>query len=369
MIPIDIYWYWLVNIPHVGRITIQKLLKKFENPYNIFMANASELLECIENEKKVSMISDSKDICQIEKAYRCLDEKHIVFVHPDSSMYPAVLKCIPDMPYGLYLKGKMPDTAFKSIAIIGTRNCTRYGMEMARYFGRELAACNINIVSGLAKGVDGYAHIGALEAGGYTLGVLGCGIDQIYPVENFELFMQMEERGGIISESNLGIKPFAGLFPQRNRIISGICDGILVIEAMEKSGTFITVDQGLEQGKEVFAIPGRVTDQRSVGCNNLIKSGAHIVTEVQDVLDILGIQQIVKNRITQKERIQCIEQKMSLAPLEKIVYSCLRIEPKYLDDIIYEVKVAPWEVCKALNSLVIKDIVIEAPRNYYAVKL
>ena len=240
---------------------------------------------------------------------------------------------------------------------------------MARFFGKELSKCGIGIISGLARGIDGMAHAGALEVEGYTLGVLGCGIDRIYPEENYRLFVQMEKSGGILSESNLGVLPVPGLFPQRNRLIAGLSDGILVVEAMEKSGTFITVDQGLEQGREIFALPGRITDKTSAGCNNLIKLGAHMITEVEDILEILQINRKNVHKTGKINDFTAEVNKMSLAPLEKMVYSCLRIEPKYLDDIILETKITPQEVCATLNRLSVRGAVVETAKNYYAVKL
>lgn len=365
----DYYWYWLTNINGIGRKTIQKLLNIYGTPEAVYLENEEKVSVCFQNVKQKEAFSMSKREDHIIHSYQKLTGRGVSFIHRDLECYPAKLRNIPDAPFSLYLKGNLPPEDQKTIAIIGARNCTRYGSEMARYFGRELSKCGIGIISGLARGIDGMAHTGALEAGGYTLGVLGCGIDRIYPEENYRLFMQMEKSGGILSENNLGIWPAPGLFPQRNRLIAGLSDGILVVEAMEKSGTFITVDQGLEQGREIFALPGRVTDKTSVGCNNLIKLGAHMITDVKDILEIL---QINGKNIQKSGKISDFMSevnKMSLAPLEKMVYSCLRIEPKYLDDIIYEAKIAPQEVCTALNRLVVKGAIVETARNYYAIKL
>ena len=282
----------------------------------------------------------------------------------------AEIKNIPDAPYGLYYKGSLPDDNKKSIAIIGSRNSTNYGRQMAKVFARELAGNDIIIISGLARGVDGMAHRGAVEAGGYTLGVLGCGIDIVYPQENYELFLEMEKNGGIISESNIGVKPYSSLFPQRNRIISGMADGILVVEAREKSGTFITVDQGLEQGKEIFAIPGRIIDDNSKGCNNLIKLGAHFVTDVSDILEVLGVADYTVD-MNKKEIKICKNTRVKnlLAPTEKMVYSVLSVEPKYIDDIIAETMIAPQEVCMYLNKMEMMGIIDEPSRNFYSLIL
>lgn len=365
----DYYWYWLNNIPGIGRITIHRLLDVYKEPEEIYLADEREIKHFLQRDGQLEAFVVSKKEKVIQKGYQSLEEKKVRFLHPDSRDYPEMLHNIPDPPTGLYLKGELPPKDCKTIAVIGARQCTRYGMEMARFFGRELSLCGISIVSGLARGIDGMAHTGALEADGYTLGVLGCGIDRVYPEENYQLFMKMEKSGGILSESNLGIAPVAGLFPQRNRLIAGLADGILVVEAMGKSGTFITVDQGLEQGKEIFAIPGRILDDKSVGCNNLIKLGAHMVTEVADILEVLHIDHERMPKGNAFDRGKKNVKKNLLAPVEKMVYSCLRIEPKYLDEIIEEVRIAPQEVCMALNHMVITGVIVETTRNYYAIKL
>lgn len=364
-----LYWYWFSQAPGISRMMKHKMLDYFASPEQIYYAEEEKIKQFCVQERCRQHFLESRKENDILHSFRELAEKGIQFVHMKSECYPKRLTVIPDSPIGLFLKGSLPREKEKAVAIIGTRECTRYGSEMARVFSRELGKAGIQIISGLAKGIDGMAHLGALEGKAYTLGVLGCGIDVIYPKENFELFMRMERSGGILSESGPGVKPYAGLFPQRNRLIAGLADGILVVEAMEKSGTFITVDQGLEQGKEILALPGRNIDARSRGCNNLIKMGAHIVTEVSDVFEILHFKNantITMAELTDPER---FVHKNLLAPNEKMVYSCLRVEPQYLDDIIRKVQIAPQEVCMALNHLVIIGGVVETTRNYYALKL
>lgn len=383
----DHLWYWLSN--NAGRSTITKLLEYFGELNEVFRTDNSQIEYFIENNNTRLVLDDfikSRNPELIIQNYNRLKDYNITFIHRNSVEYPERLRNIPDAPYGLYLKGKMPEPEKKAIAIIGARNSTYYGREMSRLFSGELARHGIVIISGLARGIDGMAHVGALEAEQYTLGVLGCGIDQVYPKENYQLFIQMEKSGGILSESNMGIAPNVSLFPQRNRLISGMADGILVIEAREKSGTFITVDQGLEQGKEIFALPGRVMDPNSKGCNNLIKMGAHMVTEPGDILEILNIDENVSdnkdisfeinsNKYNNKKRIKrdfirkAEAAKNLLAPIEKIVYSVLSVEPKFIDDIISETKIAPQQVCMILNKLSVDGIINEPVRNYFTIKL
>ncbi len=365
----DMYWLWLHEAPGITRVTKWKMLEYFSTPEEIFYATTDMLKSFITKSTSLDMFMESRDEDSIYQAYNLMEENQITFFHTKNEMFPQSLRLIPDPPLALYVKGYLPKKDEISIAIIGARDCTRYGSEMARFFGRELGKAGIQVISGLARGIDGMAHRGALDAQAYTLGVLGCGINVVYPEENYDLFMKMEKCGGVVSESGLNVKPHMGLFPQRNRLISGFADGILVVEAMEKSGTFITVDQGLEQGKEIFALPGRNIDVKSRGCNNLIKMGAHIVTEVSDILEIVRSKNTQAMRVSDLingDRFVC---KNLLAPNEKIVYSCLRVEPQYLDEIICKSQIAPQEVCMALNRLAVIGGAVETSRNYYALKL
>lgn len=365
----DMYWFWLQEATGLSRGTKQKMLDYFIVPEEIYFASEAQLKQFSRRESGVEKFLASRKESIIMNNYKKLIDSGVHFVHRESKEYPMRLKNIPDRPIGFYYKGRLPADDKKTIAIIGARDCTRYGSEMARFFGRELSKAGVQIISGLARGIDGMAHAGALEAGGYTMGILGCGIDRIYPEENYKLFMQMKQSGGILSESGLGQKPYAGLFPQRNRLIAGFADGILVVEAMEKSGTFITIDQGLEQGKEIFALPGRNIDVKSRGCNNLIKLGAHLVMEVSDILEIISADKTDTLTLSELMDTNSFVYKNLLAPNEKIVYSCLRVEPQYLDEIIWKAQIAPQEVCMALNHLAILGGAVETTRNYYALKM
>ena len=214
-----------------------------------------------------------------------LDKNKIKTIKLEDSTYPEKLKEIYNPPKTIYLIGNEKLLNQKSIAIIGCRECTRYGAENAYKFGYELAKENICVISGFAKGIDTYSHKGAVSAKGKTIAVLGCGLDIIYPPENIELYKQILLQGGaIISEYPLGSKPEKYHFPERNRIISGLSSGVLVIEAKKKSGTMITVDFALEQGREVYAVPGNISSENSYGTNELIKEGATPVTSINDMI-------------------------------------------------------------------------------------
>ena len=204
--------------------------------------------------------------------------------------YPENLRNIYDPPICIFIKGNKKILNNIGISIIGCRQCSNYGMNMAKHISCGLAKYNINIISGMAKGIDSYAHIGAIMAKGITIAVLGCGLDIIYPRENIKLYNDiLENNGAIISEYIIGTKPEKMNFPARNRIVSALSDGVLVVEARKRSGTLITVDFALEQGKDVYAIPGNINSPQSIGTNELIKDGAKCVTCASDIIEDLQI--------------------------------------------------------------------------------
>lgn len=282
------YAHWLYNVPGMGRKTIRHLLSVKGTPEAVYHAKEQELesiLSVLPGKQKLAQrITASKQNWNIEKAYAVLWKKGIRFVCLGMPSYPGRLARIPDAPYGLYFRGKLPEEERPAVAIIGARSCSEYGKRMAQHFGSALAMAGIQVISGMARGIDGLGQEAALQAGGYSLGVLGCGVDICYPAENRELYERLCETGGVCSEYPPGTAPRNSLFPSRNRIISGLSDAVLVIEAKNRSGTLITVDMALEQGKEVYALPGRITDALSEGCNRLLQQGANVVISVEDMI-------------------------------------------------------------------------------------
>ena len=219
--------------------------------------------------------------------------RYICALEPE---FPEKLRNIPNPPQGLYVRGRLPDPGKRTVSIIGSRNNSEYGRGAADYFARELSKHGVQIVSGMARGIDGISQTAAVKSGGESFGILGCGIDVVYPNENRKLYEDILERGGLISEYPPGTPPRAALFPQRNRIISALSDILLVIEARRKSGTSITVRCALDQGRDVFAVPGRITDPLSHGCNTLIADGAGIATCPGDILEALGLIKSGRNK-------------------------------------------------------------------------
>lgn len=292
------YWIWLSLIKNLGAKRKSKLLELYKTPEKIYKLPKEELLK-IEGigEETVKNIMLSKNEKILDYHIKYMKENNIDIIHIYEESYPQILKEIYDPPISLYIKGNKEILNNKNIGIVGCRKCTDYGKKAAKYFAYNLAKENINIVSGLAKGVDSYAHLGCLSTYkenqncgkiysdcGKTIAVVGNGLDMVYPKENIELANEIIKSGGaIISEYPCGTKPDKMNFPARNRIISGLSSGIIVVEAKEKSGTLITVDFALEQGRDVFVVPGNINSIYSVGTNELIKQGARLVNCYKDI--------------------------------------------------------------------------------------
>lgn len=285
------YAYWLMCAP-IGDATKSRLLLRFGRPSGVFEASERALLDSTlsigKKERWIAYIKERKEE-NAKREYEELQTKGILFYPEYHPFYPVKLLSIPARPFGIFVKGKLPDIRQRSLAIVGARDCSEYGQYVARHFAEKMAQNGVAVISGLARGIDGIAQRAAMEAGGESFGVLGCGADICYPKSNEKLYRMCMERGGILSTYLPGTPPTPNLFPPRNRIISGLSDGILIIEASEKSGTIITADLALEQGKDVFVIPGRVTDRLSDGCNSLIRQGASLIQSPEQLLEELNI--------------------------------------------------------------------------------
>ncbi|MBQ9232767.1 MAG: DNA-processing protein DprA [Lachnospiraceae bacterium] len=388
----DLLNLWFNNIKGIGALSKRKLRDTLGNVENIYDA-PEELVADILDEKRAAIIHTSRNMSNAAEIRDELFEKGIDIVYPGHEDYPQKLLNICDPPDILYIKGilkKKLNIYNMNIGIVGARNASVYGRELAQMFGRELAKNDINIVSGLALGIDGMSHRGALAAGGYTVGVLGCGIDVIYPRENASIYFDIEKNGAIISEYGPGVEPNPGFFPIRNRIISGLSDGLLVVEARKKSGSLITADLALEQGKQVYAVPGRITDKNSEGTNNLISQGAMCVVSPKDILDDLnritmnGVyeknyinKKYENNNLSKKENVsyekfaQDIDavNKNSLAPAEKMLYSCLSLEPTYIDDIIEKLKIGVSDTISLLYNMEEKGLIKQPLKGYYIISV
>lgn len=362
-----IYEYWLGSIPNIKAKKLLTMIEYFGSPEDVYKASLKAMEQMIRecNSKELNFtdrdleaIMIGRDMDLISKNLEYLNTHDIKYITMLNRTYPDKLRYIYNPPFLLYYKGKpLPDNK-KIISIVGARECSIYGRETAKYIAAALAKEDIIILSGLARGIDTYAHIGALSEEGTTYGIMGCGIDICYPVENIDLYMDMQVKGGIISEYGPGCKPLAYHFPMRNRIISALSDGILVIEAKEKSGSLITVDMGLEQGKEIYAVPGRITDKLSEGCHNLIKMGAKLVTTPMDILEDL-LEYNPSKEIKQLELVDILPQD------ELAIYELICLSPKHIEELVVLTGFDIGKLMENLLSLELKDLIIQPMKNYY----
>ena len=269
------YLFWLVSVPWIGQGPIPKILNAFGSAKEAFEASDEELLKRSGSKQVNELIKYRKE----NNIFRKYDEflrggMKLSFLWDDD--YPERLKYIPDPPIGLFYYGQLPENNKLSTAIIGARQCSPYGVKTARELGEELGRNDVNVISGMAFGIDGISQKAAIEAGGKSYAVLGCGADICYPESNSDLYEMLMENGGIISTYPPGTPAVSRYFPPRNRIVSGLADTIVVVEARARSGTLITVDMALDQGRDIYAVPGRIGDELSAGCNGLIGHGARV---------------------------------------------------------------------------------------------
>lgn len=275
------------------------------------------------------------------------------------AIFPEKLRNYPDMPKELYCRGALPDPGKPSIAIVGARACSSYGRVQAFRYARTLSEAGVQVISGLAYGIDAESHRGALEGQTPTFAVLGCGVDICYPNRNRKLYEQiLWQQGGIISEYAPGTPAVAWHFPARNRIISALADVLLVVEARDHSGSLITARYALDQGKSVYALPGAVSDELSLGCHKLIYDGAGIAYSPEILLYEWGI--LNKNDKKQKEK-----RKLGLASDLNMVYSCLDLRPKNPDFIVRKTGYPAWKVNNLLLELQLMGLIRETGRHYY----
>lgn len=326
-------------------ITPKELFFESERELMCLFSGSSVIQEFLIFRKKVNW----------EEEWRKIDDKDIKMVTLWERDYPILLKEIKNPPLYLLYRGSIQGERY--IGIVGTRTPSSYGIKMAENFSKELVKYGFVIVSGLAYGIDTYAHRGALEGNGKTFAVLGSSLDFIYPSGNLKLAERIIEKGALISEYPLGTRPSKYTFPQRNRIISGICQGILVIEAGRKSGALITANFAVEEGRDVFAIPGRLIDDKSIGTNKLIKDGAKIVLDIVDILEEYKIPYEIKSN-----------EEIFLTEEESLVLKVLKYEPVFIEDLLGELKMSLSKLMFLIISLQAKGLVDEYPGLKYAKK-
>ncbi len=359
----DKYLIWLAGVKKIGPVRMKRLLEHFGSAKAVWEAKPHELLkiEGINKELCHNIISSRKED-KLETYLNNLTKFGVMTIDINSGFYPELLKETYTPPYLLYLKGDINILKGNCIAIVGSRNASYYGKKVAFKLAGQLARRGFVIVSGLASGIDSYAHKGALSVGGKTIAVLGNGLDVVYPRENYSLMKEIFRSGLMLSEYPLGTSPLRGNFPARNRIISGLSLGTVVVEASERSGALITADFALEQNREVFAVPGNINSPTSVGANMLIKQGAKIVNSVEDVLEELpvnvGTKKIPKGDSDGKTGTKS----------EGKVLNFIGWQPIHIEDLQKETGLQAGELNAFLARLEVDGSIERLPGNYYVLK-
>ena len=362
------YNLWLYCISGIGSAKIEHMLGVFGTAERVFHATSSELaqIEGLTNENIKNILDNASDEVLLARS-NWIKERGVAFLSRLCADYPQALREIVAPPFGLFVKGKLPDDDAPRVAIIGSRRCTEYGRSVSHKLALELAAAGVVVVSGFAKGIDSVAHKAALQAGGETIGVMGCGIDICYPAENKQLMNDITNSGCLMSAYLPSTKPLPAYFPARNKIISGLCKAIIVVEASMRSGTLITVGHALEQGREVFAVPGSILSSLSEGTNLLIKEGAAVATSAEDIISVLGIKP--KNANT-SDKEQKKSEKQELDNSETAILRCIRdAQPAMFDHIAHTTGLATSEVNYVLVMLEMKGFVEKLPGLRYIAKV
>ena len=363
----DIFYWLALNLtPGVGSIFIKRLLDRFKTPEAVFRAPLKELLRIEGLGEKVAGEIQKGPSEKVVKGELSLLEKagaRIVTLKDDD--YPKRLKDIYDPPALLYLRGELKREDELAVAIVGSRKTSAYGREVTERIGEDLAHHGVTVVSGMARGIDSVAHKGALQGGGRTIAVLGCGVDVIYPSENRSLFHQIINQGAVLSEFPMGSPPEAGHFPRRNRIISGLSIGVVIVQASAESGSLITAGYALEQGREVFAVPGNIGVEGSRGTNQLIKEGAKLVESSEDILEEILPQWRREGEMAQKGR----DAVATLTEAEKLLYGLLGETPLHIDAIIRETRLDPGSVSSLLLNLELKGLISQWPGKCFSKKM
>ena len=356
-------WIGLSSIPGIGRVTFRKLIAHFGSASRVLDASHDELRESAGLSEKLS--SELRSFPWQERADKELaqaDSAGVAIITAADPEYPAPLLNTPDPPLFLYIKGSLLPEDGSAVAMVGTRTPTHYGLTVTHRMAYELASQKITVVSGMARGIDTQAHKGALAAKGRTIAVLGCGIDTAYPPENKALMEEIARTGAVMTENPFGTKPESGYFPARNRIISGLAAGTVIIEAAEDSGSLITADYALKQGRKLFALPGNTSSPLSRGTNNLIKKGAQLVETAGDVLKGLDIYKGSKTPAA------ITAQLPPLTPGETSVFKTITNEPKHIDVIMAECRSAPGKLSGVLITLELKGLVKQLPGKYFVLQ-
>lgn len=355
----------LSMVPGVGPQTARALLKRFGSAGRVLSATISELRTVANvGPKLADKISRAHQECDAEGELTLCRRSNVRILPRDDPEYPPPLENIPDPPALLYCKGQLESRDQLAIAIVGSRHCTPYGLRVAERLAAGLARVGITVVSGLARGIDAAAHRGALKAGGRSLAVLANGLASVYPPEHEDLARALTEGGALLSEMPMRQVPLAGLFTQRNRVISGLSLGVVVVEATPRSGSLSTANHAMEQNREVFAVPGPVDSLSSRGCHRLIRDGARLVETVDDILEELG--PLVKEvRTAPDEPPVRHPAELTLTDPERSLLGRLDDTPTGVDDLIAATRMTAAQVMATLSVLELKRMVRRLPGHRF----
>lgn len=350
-------------VPGIGPRHQRSLLDYFGNPESIFAASLTELERVSGVGPKLArLIHAARTTDHAESEVKTCQQHGYRLLRMGTDEYPENLTEVCDAPLILYCRGELKAQDNLAVGIVGSRRCTLYGTQQAERFGRALAMAGITVVSGLARGIDAAAHRGALAAGGRTIAVSATGLNHIYPPEHVELAEQISKNGAVVCESRLDQQPTSGIFPQRNRIISGLSLGVVIIEANRKSGALHTARHAMEQGREVMAIPGRIDSFASDGCNDLIRDGATLIRNVDDVIEALG--PLVEPVQTEDQQEVRSPRELTLSTQERLILDMVTSEPQHLDEIIRTAEIGSSRVLATLTVLEMKRMVKRLPGGF-----
>lgn len=357
-------WFALKNVPGIGDLLFKRLIDRFNSPELVLEATQKDLIE-VEGitPRLAAAIKQYKIGDSVKRDLDLVVQKRYNIVTMTDIEYPPLLLQIPDPPPFLYVFGRL-NGSIRNIAVVGSRNATRYGISTTRRLCQDLVKLKMTIASGMAVGIDSAAHQGALTGKGNTIAVLGSGLERIYPEQNRKLFHQIAENGAVVSEFPLKTEPDAHNFPRRNRIISGISLGTVVVEATKRSGSLITARLAAEQNRDVFAVPGSIQSFKSTGTHTLIKQGAKLVEHAQDIMEELshmiktsaGKDKPADNKTTGISR---------LSPDERLVFESLEPYPVHIDDIARNLSIEPGRLSSVLLQLELKGMARQSPGKYF----